>query len=53
MLEANKGFKITPAKLQLHILPAIETADLSREEIKALDEHLRSVIKEKRESLMK
>ena len=53
MLEANKGFKITPAKLQLHILPAIETADLSREEIKALDERLRSVIKEKRESLMK
>ena len=53
MLEANKGFKITPAKLQLHILPAIETADLSREEIKALDEHLRSVIKEKRDSLMK
>ncbi len=53
MLEANKGFKITPAKLQLHILPAIETADLSREEIKALDERLRSVIKEKRDSLMK
>ena len=50
MLEANKGFKITPAKLQLHILPAIETADLSREEIKALDERLRSVIKEKRDS---
>ena len=53
MLEANKGFKITPAKLQLYILPAIETADLSREEIKALDERLRSVIKEKRDSLMK
>ena len=53
MLEANKGFKITPAKLQLHILPAIETADLSREDIKALDERLRSVIKEKRDSLMK
>ena len=53
MLEANKGFKITPAKLQLHILPAIETADLSREEIKALDERLRSAIKEKRDSLMK
>lgn len=53
MLEANKGFKITPAKLQLHILPAIETADLSREEIKALDERLRSVINEKRDSLMK
>ena len=53
MLEANKGFKITPAKLHLHILPAIETADLSREEIKALDERLRSVIKEKRDSLMK
>ena len=52
MLEANKGFKITPAKLQLHILPAIETADLSREEIKALDERLRSIIKEKRDSLM-
>ena len=53
MLEANKGFKITPAKLQLHILPAIETADLSREDIKALDERLRSAIKEKRDSLMK
>lgn len=53
MLEVNKGFKITPAKLQLHILPAIETADLSREEIKALDEHLRGIIQEKRDSIMK
>lgn len=53
MLEANKGFTITPAKLQLHILPAIETADLSREEIKALDERLRSIIKEKRDTLKK
>lgn len=52
MLEANKGFTITPAKLQLHILPAIETADLSRDEIKELDERLRSIIKEKRDSLM-
>ena len=52
MLEANKGFTITPAKLQLHILPAIETADLSRDEIKELDERLRSLIKEKRDSLM-
>ena len=52
MLEANKGFTITPAKLQLHILPAIETADLSRDEIKELDERLRTIIKEKRDSLM-
>lgn len=52
MLEANKGFKITPAKLQLHILPAIEAAELSREEIKGLDEKLRTIIKEKRDSVM-
>lgn len=52
MLEA-KGYRITPAKMQLHILPAIETADLSREEIKALDEHLRTLIKEKHAALQK
>ncbi len=49
MLEA-KGYRITPAHLQLHILPAIETADLSREEIKALDVRLRDVIKAKRDT---
>ncbi len=51
MLEA-KGYRITPAKIQMHVLPAIETAELSREEIKALDERLRSVITEKRNSIM-
>ncbi len=47
MLE-KKGYRITPAKLQLHILPAIETKDMSREEIKALDERLRTLINDKR-----
>lgn len=52
MLEA-KGYRITPAKIHIHILPAIETEDMSREEIKALDERLRSLIVEERNSIMK
>lgn len=51
MLEAS-GYRITPAKLQMHVLPAIETADLSREEIKGLEERLRTIITEKRNSVM-
>jgi len=51
MLEA-KGYRITPANIQMHVLPAIETAELSREEIKALDERLRNLIVEKRNSIM-
>lgn len=49
MLEAH-GYRITPAHLQLHILPPIETADMTREEIKALDVRLRDVIKAKRDT---
>lgn len=52
MLEANKGFRITPARLRLKILPAIETADLSREEIKTLDERLRTQIKAERDAML-
>ncbi len=50
MLECS-GYRITPAKLQIHILPAIETADMSREEIKTLDERLRNLINDKRNEI--
>lgn len=50
LMEKN-NYWIKPAKVEVHVLPSVETAELSREEIKALGEHLRSVIEEKRNML--
>ena len=46
-MEKN-NYWIKPAKVHLHILPAIETENMSRDEIKALDEKLRQEISNER-----
>ncbi len=51
MMEQNH-YWIHPAKVSMSILPPIETKDLSREEIKALDERLHQIITEERNKLL-
>ena len=47
LMEKN-NYWIKPAKVHLHILPAIETENMSRDEIKVLDERLREEISKQR-----
>ena len=50
LMEQN-NYWIHPAKVSMKVLPAIPTQEMSREEIKALDEKLRAMITEERNKM--
>lgn len=46
ILEGDGHFTMKPAKVQVHILPAIETKDLNRADLKALPSQVQNIILE-------